>query len=80
MRSSSACAAPPYTPWNVERDGVDEAADPRDRFAGSTSRMQKIGTTYMRTPVMPLRRIEIGTSRCGSSISSAAPFCNSKPT
>jgi hypothetical protein len=43
-------------------------------LAGSTSRMQKIGMTYMRTPVMPLRNTESGTSRCGFSISSAAPF------
>jgi hypothetical protein len=49
-------------------------------LAGSTSRMQKIGMTYMRTPAMPLRRIESGTSFCGFSISSAAPFCSSKPT
>jgi len=29
---------------------------------------------------MPLRSTETGTSCCGSSISSAAPFCSSKPT
>ena len=42
--------------------------------------MQRIGTEYMRTPVMPLRRTESGTSFCGFCISSAAPFCSSKPT
>ncbi len=53
---------------------------PVTAFAGSTSKMQKIGITYMSTPVMPLRSTESGTSFCGFSISSAAPFWSSKPT
>uniref|UniRef100_A0A6J5ZWE4 Unannotated protein n=1 Tax=freshwater metagenome TaxID=449393 RepID=A0A6J5ZWE4_9ZZZZ len=48
--------------------------------SGNTSRMQRIGTAYISTPAMPLRKTDLGTSFCGSCISSAAPFCSSKPT
>ena len=53
---------------------------PVTAFAGSTRMMQRTGITYMSTPVMPLRSTDSGTSFCGFSISSAAPFWSSKPT
>ncbi len=49
-------------------------------FAGSTRMMQSTGIAYISTPMIPLCSTDIGTSFCGSCISSAAPFCSSKPT
>src|SRR4051794_15559520 len=65
------CAAPPYAPWNVSDTASMKPPIEVTALAGSTSRMQKIGITYMSTPVIPEISTEIGTSRWGSSISSA---------
>src|SRR3954470_17855286 len=80
MITSSACAAPPYTPLNVSVTASMKPPMPVTFESGSTRMMQPTGMMYMSTPAMPLLRIETGTSRCGFSISSAAPFCSSKPT
>src|SRR6478609_4600949 len=79
MKISNPCAAPPYTLNTVVTASMNPPM-PVIAFAGSTRMIPKIGMTYSSTPMIPLRRTEIGTSRWGSSISSAAAFWSSKPT
>ena len=49
-------------------------------FSGRASRIPPITTMYSTAVMAPERSTPIGTSRCGSTISSLAPDSSSKPT
>ena len=79
ITSKSTSEAPPYT---VKTCWIASMKPPIPEIAlvGSTSRIPRTGIAYRSTPMIPLRNTVTGTSRCGSTISSAAPFWSSNPT
>ena len=64
------------TSWTIDARACDDGAAFRYVVPGAVD----VRRTPNEATMMPLRRTASGTSFCGSSISSAAPFCSSKPT